>query len=109
MTDPQSRIEDLEYRLARYHEWLERSIQDRDRLALDAAWGVTGTLNSLLAFGGVLATGLLYFKADGWWQETLVWLAAWIVSMGVWIWTNEQRMKEVDRLAKLPTWEWKID
>ena len=31
------RIDNLEYRLEQYHEWLVDSIQQRDRLALDAA------------------------------------------------------------------------
>jgi hypothetical protein len=109
MSDLNSRIENLEYRLAKYHEWLEESIQQRDRLALDAAWGVNCALNALLAFGAVLALGLLYLEIDGWWQEALLGVGAWVLSMGVWIWTNEQRVKEVDRLAKLPPWECKLD
>ena len=42
----QQKIEDLEHRLDKYHEWLTEAIAQRDRLTLDAAWGVHYALYS---------------------------------------------------------------
>jgi hypothetical protein len=99
-------IADLEYRLSNYHQWLEQAIADRDRLALDAAWGVEGGLLYVAAFAATIyvcnqALGLRGF----WWLLTI--LAAQFVGGVAYTWSNRQRMKEVDRLPHLPEWQWK--
>lgn len=103
------RIDDLEWRLEKYHEWLTDSIEQRDRLALDAAWGVSGALQQTIA---VFMLFYLYDRFVGWswtyWYGVLaLGLAVFLVQMFVWIHSNNARMKEVERLAKLPSWDWK--
>lgn len=104
---PDSRIDDLEYRLGRYHEWLVDSIQQRDRLALDAAWGVHFALyyNLVVVFFVIyLAT---YLESASWWVSVGAGVLLFVAQFAIGIWSNDARMKEVDRLAKLPEWEGK--
>ena len=51
MTDPLTsrRIDDLEHRLDEYHSEVTRIADQRDLFALDAAWGVSQALASLLS------------------------------------------------------------
>jgi len=104
MTD-RERIDALEHRLADYHGWLNEAIEERDRLALDAAWGVHyalySNLGTLLVFGGAY---IAYDRQS--WIIGIIVAALWLVpQMAIHSWSNGQRMKEVDRLAKLPEWE----
>lgn len=104
---PDQRIDDLEWRLSQYHSWLVQSVQERDRLALDAAWGVHFALYYNLAV--VFFALVLARYADGWpwWAFVLAGVGLFVGQFAIGIWSNGARMKEVDRLAKLPEWEWK--
>ena len=99
-------IVDLELRLVNYHDMLEQAIADRDRLAVDAAWGVHGGIFYVLGFAGTIYVFNEYSGLKGFW-----WLLAIVVAQFVggiaYTWSNRERMKEVDRLAKLPEWQWK--
>lgn len=102
------RIDDLEWRLRQYHEWLTDSIEQRDRLAIDAAWGVHGALYETVA---VLVIFYLYDRFIGWswtyWYGVLgLGLVVFVVQMLTRIQSNNERMKEVERFAKLPSWDW---
>lgn len=105
--DAQVRIDDLENRLDRYHSWLTEAIEERDRLALDAAWGVHYAHNLFAAQAVIVAITLLVFSPLPWWGWLLLAFASTPVQIGIHMWSNGQRMKEVDRFAKLPEWEWK--
>lgn len=101
------RIDDLELRLSNYHEWLVEAIAERDRLALDAAWGVHYALYSSLATMVVLVGAYIAFDQRSWLVGLCVGVALLIPQFAIHAWSNGARMKEVDRLAKLPEWEWR--
>ncbi|QDH33185.1 hypothetical protein [Porphyrobacter sp. YT40] len=100
----EEKIYDLEARLSRYHEALAEAIQERDRLALDAAWGVHYSLFAL--FGTAIAIFAIhrYVDGHGWLAGGLIAIALFVVPMAIHAWSNGERMKEVERLAKLPDW-----
>jgi hypothetical protein len=98
---------DLELRLAKYHEWLEHAIAERDRLALDAAWGVHAGLYTNGVTAAIWLTVYNVVGLGGWWQSGLAVGLSFVAYFAVYSWSNGERMKEVDRLAKLPEWEWK--
>lgn len=100
-------IDDLEYRLDRYHEWLVASIEQRDRLAIDAAWGITGAVNGLVAAGLVAWFCYSFIGVDTTLKQIGLGFAAWAANFAMVAYTNGQRMKEVDRFHKLPDWEWR--
>ena len=103
----EGRIEDLEWRLEKYHELLTEAITQRDELALGAAWGVHYALHAIVA---VIAAYLITDKYIGWdsWIVGFGFaLALTPIQIGVHIWSNGHRIKEVDRMAKLPEWELK--
>lgn len=101
----EERIDDLEWRLSEYHEWLVEAIAERDRLAIYAAWGVHYALYS--AIGTVAALYAIHrFVGDsGWLAGILLVVALMTVPMMIHFWSNGARMKEVDRFAKLPDWK----
>lgn len=101
--DVEYRIADLELRLVAYHEHLSEVIQQRDRLAIDAAWGVHGSLHSIIAYAAVL--GVAYkLGATGWWWA-LAGFVAWAASTAALMHSNAARMKEVDTFLDLPDWK----
>jgi hypothetical protein len=101
---PEEKIYDLEIRLQRYHEALAEAIQERDRLALDAAWGVHYALFSVVGTPSVIYALHRFFEDGGWVAGALMAGALFLVPMGIHVWSNGERMKEVERLAKLPDW-----
>ena len=103
---PDQRIDDLEFRLVRYHEWLVASIEQRDRLGIDAAWGVAGVVNSLVAAGLVVWLMYSFLGVDSTLKQIAIGLAAWSAHVAMTIYTNDKRMKEIDRFSSLPDWEW---
>lgn len=102
----EEKIYDLEMRLMRYHEALAEAIQERDRLGLDAAWGVHYALFSLLGTAAAIFSIHHFIGGDGWIAGALIAIALLVVPMGIHVWSNGERMKEVERLAKLPDWGW---
>lgn len=103
MKDANSRLDDLELRLSEYHEWLTESVAQRDRLALDAAWGVEGSVQSLIVVA--IGVGALYHYDPPWWGAVLIGLGMAAANLAVLMWSNARRMKEVERLAELPKWQ----
>jgi F0F1-type ATP synthase assembly protein I len=100
----EDRVHDLECRLTDYHERLEEAVVERDRLAIDAAWGVHSDLHStVVAF-------LLFYLFDrfvGWsnWLAIMgLGIAVFAAQMYARIKSNDARMAEVERFAMLPTW-----
>jgi hypothetical protein len=102
----EEKIYDLEVRLLRYHEALAEAIQERDRLALDAAWGVHYALFALLGTAAAVFAIQRFIDGNEWIAGGLTAIALFVVPMAVHAWSNGERMKEVERLAKLPDWEW---
>ncbi|MDF2386577.1 hypothetical protein JMG10_34260 [Nostoc ellipsosporum NOK] len=103
---PEQRIDDLELRLYKYHEWMKESIERRDRLAMDAAWGVHYSFFSTLALIGAYIITDKFLGLHSWITAALFGFALLPIQFVVYMWSNGLRMKEVDSLAKLPDWEW---
>ena len=102
--DADSKINELERRLAEYHDQLTEAITQRDRLALDAAWGVHASLYGL---GFALVAILNYDKVIGplgTLGEVAAGIAFLVCQSAIFAWSNRARMKEVDCLAALPGW-----
>ena len=98
-------IEELELRLSSYHAELNEAVEQRDRLAIDAAWGVHGAFTSTLA---VLLLLYVFDRFIGWhsWLGGIgVGVAIFAVQMVTRMSSNSARMKEVDTFATLPTWD----
>lgn len=85
-----------------------RHYPDRDRLALDAAWGVHYALYSSLATIAILVGGYVAYDQRFWIIGIGIGIAVVISQLAIHAWSNGERMKEVDKLAKLPEWEWKV-
>ena len=100
----EERINDLEQRLEYYHYALVEAIHQRDRLALDAAWGVHLGLYSLAGAAASIYLTRTYFSDLGWLGQTLIGLGFIAVMGAINMWSNDARMKEIDRLPKLPEW-----
>ena len=98
------RISDLEWRLEQYHERLVEAIAERDRLALNAAWGVQGALVTTIT--SIVAISL-FSRLVGWGSWILdLFFAIGLAVVELWIGTrsNNERCKELDKLAHLPEW-----
>jgi hypothetical protein len=106
--DTQRRIEDLELRLAKYHAHLETAIAQRDRLAMDTAWGVQQSLYTLTGVGLFIFLYKQYFDGYGWIIDFLVGIGYLAICIGVSGWLNKIRASEVERLSKLPDWDLKL-
>jgi hypothetical protein len=103
-----SRIDDLEWRLDRYHTWLTDAIAERDRLALDAAWGVHFALYYNLAAVLFVVFLAKYADSNPWYASVGVGVLFFVAQFVIGSWSSTARMKDVDRLAKLPEWELKL-
>jgi len=99
------RLDELEEHLSEYHELLAESIAERDRLALDAAWGVHGQLYTLIAVFAIIYGFERFIGTRGWMELTGVVIAIVGAQLLVPMWSNSERMKEVDRFARLPEWK----
>lgn len=107
--DPERRIRDLERRLDEYHAALSEAIEQRDTLALDAAWGIlTG------GFGAAGLFGTLYFcvtvlSLDNWLGAIIAGLVGLVVYLAVYSWADRGRFQDRKKLSRLPQWKAKID
>lgn len=73
--DADRRIEELERRLARYHEQLETAIEQRDRYVLKSAWRVLRLVIVAGVFVGAIA-GMAH------WAPNASWLVAAAIAVG---------------------------
>lgn len=103
------RIDELERRLEAYHARLEEAVAERDRLALDAAWGVHLSLYATLALIGLYCLVGRFLPPLGWLGGVTLGIAAIVTYVVVHGWSNGARMKEVDRLSALPEWQRRFD
>jgi hypothetical protein len=104
--DWQGRIEDLEYRLAAYHEQLEEALEHDRQFQMKATWGIVNTAVGLAAFFGVL-WGADKLGMEGWLLGTVAAFAAlmaWAVAVA---WSDKGREGDLTKLSSLPKWEGK--
>ena len=101
--DNDQHITDLEFRLDQYHEWLTDAIASRDRLALDAAWGVHSGLFALASIALLYSIGEKFTELDHWIEYVGLGIVVTFVQALVMGWSNDLRMKEVEKLTKLPS------
>lgn len=104
---PEQRIDDLELRLEKHNAWMREAIVQRDRLALDAAWGVHYGLYSAIGVAVAIFLSRRYLDESGWLADVVTALAIFVIPPVVHVWSNGERMKEVEKLSELPEWEWK--
>lgn len=97
-----SDIEDLEYRLERYHEALTEAVNQRDRLALDAAWGiVTSSAGMLPLYGPIFFVSLLRVDLIWFIPAALFGITASILATNR---AHRMRLEELKKLEPLPRW-----
>ena len=108
---PNQELEDLEFRLSEHLDWLNDAIHERDRLALDAAWGVHYGLQLHVQYSFVVAIILFAFTVVHpmpWWGVAAAIAAISLVPLfwqkRIWRESNRLRLGEIESLAKLPTW-----
>ena len=104
-SDLEYRIDRLEERLLEYHSALNESIEQRDLLALDAAWGILTA-----AMGGAAFFGALYFVKitlgwNGWIGAGVGAVGALAAYVAAYHWMDRGRFQDREKLWKLPEWE----
>ena len=109
MTDGSARdlqlyVEELEWRLREHHHALNEAIEQRDRLAIDAAWGVASWLRGALLAVAVFG-GAYYWLPHHWVTAVVAVIAAHVAFAVGWISANTMRAKEVESFWRLPQWE----
>jgi len=62
---------------------------------------------SLTASAAVLAAALWGFGIGRWWAWVIAVVGAQVAATIAYSWSNRHRLKEVERLAKLPEWTWR--
>lgn len=105
MVDLEERVQALEHRLEAYHEALTEAVKENDRLALDAAWGVHFALYRELATIAIFALAYLAYDQVSWILAIAIMIAVFPMQLAVHAWSNGQRMKEVEKLKRIPEWE----
>lgn len=100
------RVEDLDYRVAQYARELRWALEENDRLALDAAWGVVNGFNNFCALAlAVVAANWIEPRA-GWIWATVGCVAVYIICM---IWGARAYFKGWERdkakLREAPEYE----
>ena len=100
------RIEDLEYRLAAYHEHLEEALEHDRQFQMKATWGI---VNAIVGIGAVAALIWLVGKFDlNAWVEGVIIGLGWIFAYAAGVaWSDRGREGDLKKLYRLPKWEGK--
>ncbi|KTE17028.1 hypothetical protein [Sphingopyxis sp. H115] len=98
------RLDQLERRLEDHFEALNEAIDQRDKFALNAAWGIVRSISAVVALVGVPLACKEWFGLEGWWLAIVGTVAA----LAVLIWFNEGNLsaekKDAGKLWRLPAW-----
>lgn len=103
--DLERRVAQLEYRLGKYHEWLEASLERDRKFQLNATWGIVGPLCGLAAFAGVSAAANNWLHMTGWILGGITTIAAFAAYLAAVAWCNKARDDDEKKLSRLPEWE----
>lgn len=102
--DIETRIYDLEWRLADYHERLEASIDHDRRFQLNATWGIVASLCGACAVVGAMWL-VGKFGLTGWVEGLVIGiagLAAWVAGAA---WAERGKSGDIGKLSRLPEWK----
>jgi hypothetical protein len=105
----QRHIEDLEYRLEEYHAYFSYAANQRDILALDAAWGVANGVVGLIAFALVFMISKEWIGLDGWVLGIVAGVAGTIAQGVAFAYSDKGRFKDRNNMTEFPDWECKAD
>ena len=100
----ESRVSSLELELEQYHEWLEEAIDQRDRLALNAAWGIVKVSCGVLAYLGTYYTIFQWLELKGWIWGGVAAVLGMVAYLVVYAWQDRGEDKDVEKLHRLPKW-----
>jgi len=105
--DNHDRTWDLDYRLQQHFDWLNATIEERDRLALDAAWGLVEPAAKQASFQSACAILIIAHVLD---VGTAWAVAAAVACYFVLNFRSGRKIRvqwaqEKDRLARLPEWK----
>jgi cobalamin biosynthesis protein CobD/CbiB len=103
-----ARIDDLESRLNRYHEYLENAVDQRDKFVLGSSWGIVIAVSGGFAFFGVLYVFKNWLELTGWiWDVVAVFIALFAWGMAA-SWQQGGQEKDEQKLHRLPKWKDKL-
>jgi hypothetical protein len=96
-------LRQLERRLERHFETLHEAIEQRDNLALDAAWGIVTASFMLGAF--VLASRIERWLDWPWWAGAVVYMIVLLGGLGLGLeYVERGRQGDKRKLYQLPHW-----
>lgn len=101
--DAEDRLRDLEWRLDRYHEHLEESLEHDRQFQMKATWGIVKSASGMLAILALLFAGNK-MGLDGWvWGIVLGIGAIFAFGLGV-MWGERGHEDDLKKLSRLPKW-----
>lgn len=99
------RIEDLEWRLERYHEALEECLEHDRKFQMDATWGVVqSNLASFPLLAAILGAHLLGLQSWYWYLAIAV-VVPFAAMMFAVKQANAGKAKDLEKLSRLPKWD----
>lgn len=101
--DLERKIQDLERRLAEYHEHLENALDHDRQFQLKATYGFVNGVVGAGAFIGVL-WGADKLGMDGWVLGAVTAFAAIIAWAAAAAWSDKGREGDLKKLSQLPKW-----
>ncbi len=101
----ESRLSSLEQELERYHEWLEEAIEQRDRFALNATWGIVKGLTGICAYLGTYYIIFDWLELKGWVWGTVAGVVGFAAYVAAFAWQEGGEEKDIAKLYRLPKWD----
>ncbi len=104
MTDPNRRLDQLETRLEQYFEHLEESLDQRDKFAVSAAWGIVKATTGLATAAAVYYACTHWLHLTGWLGGMVAMFAAFIGYAAGVAWQETGEKRDHGKLYRLPVW-----
>ena len=106
--DADRKIEELERRLARYHEQLEAAIEQRDRFVLRTAWSAMKALLVAGVFLAAMVGARHWFPTSGWLITAAVTVGATLLALLVagliGLYLERAEASDEGKFWRLPRW-----
>lgn len=101
--DLESRVQELEWRLDRYHDHLEDALEHDRQFQLKATWGIVTSLCGTFAVVALISAANR-IGLDGWVWGIAVGIG-WIFAFGAGAaWADRGREDDLKKLSRLPKW-----
>ena len=100
-----AQVSSLKNDLEDYHEWLEEAIDQRDKFALAASWGIvkaSSGIGAFLAFWYILYGWL---ELEGWIWGVVGGGGGILVYLLAFAWQESGQKKDEQKLHRLPEWK----